>query len=229
MIVIVLGMHRSGTSALAGLLHSNGVVMGNEEKKDFYPPPMKENPKGFYENVRFRRINDALLKKVGYSVKSFDPIIQPVPVVEKDDPLRDKMVELITEFNENHYWGWKDPRTNLTIASWVAVMRDMEIPDSEIKFVYIDRIPGEISVSMINRGNKEKYGGQFKDLAEAYRSRFFDTITTIDTNIFSMIVDFKNLLFEAEDTVAGISHFIRKELPDLSFIDPQIPKNEGTI
>ena len=31
MIVIVIGMHRSGTSAVAGILHLNGIAMGSEK------------------------------------------------------------------------------------------------------------------------------------------------------------------------------------------------------
>ena len=48
MITIVLGMHRSGTSVVAGILHFNKVSMGTYET--FWPRPLPQNPKGFYEN-----------------------------------------------------------------------------------------------------------------------------------------------------------------------------------
>ena len=51
MIVIVVGMHRSGTSAVAGILHLHGISMGSE--KTFKPKPLPQNPMGFYENFGF--------------------------------------------------------------------------------------------------------------------------------------------------------------------------------
>ena len=80
MIVIVLGMHRSGTSAIAGILHLNKIIMGS--KDNFKPKPLPQNPKGFYENYDFRKINDQILKKVNYNVKSLNYNI-PFPLPEK--------------------------------------------------------------------------------------------------------------------------------------------------
>jgi len=70
MISIVLGMHRSGTSTVAGILHLNKVIMGTYQS--FWPRPLPQNPKGFYENYDFRIINDRLLNKVGYDAKSYE-------------------------------------------------------------------------------------------------------------------------------------------------------------
>ena len=70
MITIILGMHRSGTSTVAGILHLNKIVMGTYQ--NFWPRPLPQNPKGFYENYDFRKINDKLMQKAGYNVKSFE-------------------------------------------------------------------------------------------------------------------------------------------------------------
>ena len=59
MITIVLGMHRSGTSVVAGILHFNKIIMGTYDT--FWPRPLPQNPKGFYENYDFRKINDTIL------------------------------------------------------------------------------------------------------------------------------------------------------------------------
>ena len=53
MITIILGMHRSGTSTIAGVLHLNNISMGTY--KNFWPRPLAQNPKGFYENYDFRQ------------------------------------------------------------------------------------------------------------------------------------------------------------------------------
>ena len=86
MIIMVLGMHRSGTSTISGVLHMNGVVMGTYQ--NFWPRPLNQNPKGFYENYDFRKINDHLLSKSGYHVESFLPNI---PNIQQIDSLSRKM------------------------------------------------------------------------------------------------------------------------------------------
>ena len=53
--VIVLGCYRSGTSAVAGILHHLGVMMGKEFDK-----PAKSNPTGYYEDLEFKRLFDMM-------------------------------------------------------------------------------------------------------------------------------------------------------------------------
>lgn len=221
MITVILGMHRSGTSALAGMLHSNGIIMG--KGKDFYPPPMKENPKGFYENVRFRRVNDKILKGVGYSVKSFDPIIPEVPIVEDVD-LRSTMKKLIREYDKDcPSWGWKDPRTSLTMASWYDVMKEMGV-EEDLRVVIILRPSSEVAKSMRARGNKEKYSGQFSKLAIEYVSRavgFMSSNQEIQTTTFQ----FKALLYDTKEVVNRLEHLIEAKITDTSFVDPMITRS----
>ena len=221
MIVIICGMHRSGTSALAGMLHANKICMGDERKKDFYPPPMKENPKGFYENVRFRRVNDAILKRVGYSVKSFDSYIPEVPICS-DVKIRGKMKELITEFDStNVNWGWKDPRTSLTLLTWVDVLKTMDFY-RKAKAIFIVRDPDEIAESMLARGNKEKVEGQFKSLALQYMFRA--VVCLSDTGMPFTPIAFGTLIRHPEDVAENLSSFLGAEITDTSFIDPEIAR-----
>ena len=69
MIIMILGMHRSGTSTISGVLHMNKIIMGTYQ--NFWPRPLSQNPKGFYENYDFRKINDQLLKRSGYDKFDF--------------------------------------------------------------------------------------------------------------------------------------------------------------
>lgn len=48
---IVLGVYRSGTSAVAGILHKLGINMG--EKLE---PPGPSNPSGYFEDLEFKRL-----------------------------------------------------------------------------------------------------------------------------------------------------------------------------
>ena len=65
--IVVLGMHRSGTSALTGMLHSLGIHLGPEED---LKSPQKDNPQGFWENNTLVEFNDRLLNRANSSWSS---------------------------------------------------------------------------------------------------------------------------------------------------------------
>ena len=60
--VLILGMHRSGTSAISGALNAIGVDFGKELAEASY-----DNPIGYFENNRIQDLNDLILKELGVS------------------------------------------------------------------------------------------------------------------------------------------------------------------
>ena len=76
--ICIAGAHRSGTSMLTRLLHRCGLYLG--EEKDMMPAAA-DNPDGFWENVRFVKINDEILNVLRWTLGSGRP--RPV-----DFPLR---------------------------------------------------------------------------------------------------------------------------------------------
>ena len=48
------------------------------EKRSFRPRLSVENPKGFYENIRFRALSDRILHESAYDVKSWNPLIPSI-------------------------------------------------------------------------------------------------------------------------------------------------------
>lgn len=223
MIVIVAGMHRSGTSALAGLLHANDISMG--VGKDFYPPPMRENPKGFYENVRFRRQNDKMLAANHYRVKSWTP--WPLHAVG----VGPKQLAEIAELFENYYtaydnWGWKDPRTSLTMAVWLKLIDSYGLRD-ETRILQCYRSLDAVAVSMRSRGNKEKYPGQFMSVAHTYHVRLRQHVRYAGFSEQLMKVDFADLIHNTAETVDDLSAHIGLALNDISHIDPTLERTTG--
>ena len=192
MIIIVVGMHRSGTSATAGLLHNNNIVMG--EEKHFNPKPKaNQNPKGFFENRRFRDINDAILKENGYRVKSFDPNIPKIKSVSKK--LMNNMVDLIDEYNGKYkYWGFKDPRTCLTLHQWLGALRHSKKSFNllgQTKIVSVKRDAPSVVKSMMKRRNGAKE--QLTKLCEIYYNKYLQSIYMFEKeNIEINFVDLCN-------------------------------------
>lgn len=64
-LVLVLGMHRSGTSTLARGLRVLGVALGKN-----LLPAHPCNPKGFFEDAGFYAFNKALLAQLGLTWRS---------------------------------------------------------------------------------------------------------------------------------------------------------------
>ena len=59
--VLIVGMHRSGTSALSGMLNLLGVSVPADQI-----PPDQHNPLGYFEPQSIIDFHEALLAKLGY-------------------------------------------------------------------------------------------------------------------------------------------------------------------
>jgi hypothetical protein len=108
-------MHRSGTSLVARLTNLLGVNLGQEPDIIQAAP---DNPRGFWEHPRFRLVNDELLARLGLS---WDTVEAPPESWQDDrslDDLRDLARGAIEMFAGDALWGWKDPRTCLTLPFW---------------------------------------------------------------------------------------------------------------
>ena len=78
--LVVLGMHRSGTSGVTRLLNLSGAYFG---PPDSSTEANDENPKGFWERRDVRNVCDGLLQGAGfdwYRLDGFDVAAIPDPV-----------------------------------------------------------------------------------------------------------------------------------------------------
>ncbi len=107
--VAVVGPPRSGTSAVAGLLHQMGVHMG-----DSLLPANVHNPKGFYEDLDFVEVNARLLNGVE------DPLVEPRWTPE----LHEEYTVLVRRKSAQHeLWGVKDPRLCMTLGTLADTLK----------------------------------------------------------------------------------------------------------
>ena len=58
--IIVLGMHRAGTSAVTRLINLMGAYLGPEEQ---LLPATPDNPKGYWERIDVLQLHEWLLGK----------------------------------------------------------------------------------------------------------------------------------------------------------------------
>lgn len=106
--IIILGMHRSGTSCLTGCLEEAGLVLGQVDRK------RHTNPKGNRESLGIMELNNAVLAANG---ATWDR--PPDGVCHWTDDQMSWRDQRIAEFSEASLWGFKDPRTLLVLDGWL--------------------------------------------------------------------------------------------------------------
>ena len=123
---------------LTRLLHACGLELGPESEM---MPAQGDNPDGFWENLRFVAINDEILNELG---GAWD--VPPVRDFTSDrlNPLRAKAELLIGDFRAAAHWGWKDPRSSLTLPFWQELL-------PALKVVIMVRNPLEVAYSLRER------------------------------------------------------------------------------
>jgi hypothetical protein len=121
--VIVLGMARSGTSAITRLLALLGVELGRDE--ELLAPREDVNPRGYFEHRPIVRINAELLRRMGGSWRTPPRLVPGWQRAAELEDLRARASQLLaTSFAGAPVWGFKDPRTSLTLPFWSDLIGD---------------------------------------------------------------------------------------------------------
>jgi hypothetical protein len=108
--ILILGMHRSGTSCLAGSLQQQGVYLGDVHKWN------PHNLKGNRENPKIMELNESVF---AFNHSTWDrPTDHPVIWTEQQQKQRDRLIQDL-EQNAQQAWGFKDPRTLINLDFWL--------------------------------------------------------------------------------------------------------------
>lgn len=143
-VVVVLGMHRSGTSAITKSLELFGISLGER----LYGASF-DNPKGFWEDEECLNINQELLSIYGYE---YDSIIKKIDMEnEKVKLLLHDAVGVVTKnLDKYNLWAFKDPRTCRYLEFWQSVF---EIVGCEVNYIFVSRNPISVAKSLKKRNN----------------------------------------------------------------------------
>ncbi len=112
--LIVLGMHRSGTSALAGVVGHLGAALPQDLMAG-----TEMNAKGFFESNRIMKLNDSLLDAAGTTW--WDPRRFPDDWLDSDaaEPFLAEAVDtLALDYGEAPVFVMKDPRVCRLMPFW---------------------------------------------------------------------------------------------------------------
>jgi hypothetical protein len=152
--ICISGMHRSGTSLVASLLHECGLYLGREE--DLLPAVADDNANGYWEHSRFVELNDRLLALFGGGWANPPRWTEGWEDDQRLDELRIEAENLIREFINHEPWGWKDPRNALTFPFWSRLnaisLRFWTSTSPKLKTILCIRNPFEVALSLDRRG-----------------------------------------------------------------------------
>lgn len=138
--VLVLGMHRSGTSAASGVLQCLGVSLGRTVS-----PPGPSNPRGYFENTRVMLFHEELLAALGRSWDDPRPLPAGWDGAEALAPWRERLLGLLAEeFGETRLWGVKDPRLCRLLPLWLPALGEVGVA---ARAVVVLRHPGAVAAS----------------------------------------------------------------------------------
>ncbi|PJK14728.1 glycosyl transferase [Lysobacteraceae bacterium NML07-0707] len=142
--VLVLGMHRSGTSLATRLLNICGVYLGSK-----LMPAGDDNPLGFWEHAEAVEINERLMFDLG---RSWDDVrLMPKDWLDSAAARQaaEKIADLIErEFVGHELCGLKDPRLCRLAPLWIDQLQRQGI---EPRVLLVSRDPSEVAQSLHKR------------------------------------------------------------------------------
>jgi GT2 family glycosyltransferase/glycosyltransferase involved in cell wall biosynthesis len=140
-LIFVLGMHRSGTSAITKGLETLGVTLGDR----LLPAVAGDNDKGYFEDIDFNNLNIDLLTTAGATWESLRPLSAHDFANTRFDALRMRAVTLINEKLVNGLCCVKDPRFSALLPFWLKVL---DVVGVEPLFVMAVRNPQSVVRSL---------------------------------------------------------------------------------
>ncbi|MCB0879559.1 MAG: hypothetical protein KDC46_11360, partial [Thermoleophilia bacterium] len=144
MAVAVIGMHRSGTSMVTGMLARCGMQVGPQHE---LLGPSHENPTGYWERRPMVLLDDAVMDALALA---WDHVPALPPTGWEQDPELDSLLieaqQLVAAFPQDRVWGWKDPRTSITLPLWERAL------GGPAACVVCVRNPMDVAASLARRG-----------------------------------------------------------------------------
>ncbi len=116
MSIFVIGMHRSGTSMVAGVLKHLGVHFGGEPDM---LPANSANELGYFEHQRVLALNDALARANKVSWRTL-PSLDLTSHLSGQDEYSAGVRDFANDLDRHAPWGIKDPRLCFLLPFWRA-------------------------------------------------------------------------------------------------------------
>ena len=198
--VVVLGLARSGTSVVTGILRTLGVDMGSSI-------PDKANPYGSFEDKDLADLHKKIFDAAGYKTYWNPPA--PEAILGLRDQWEPQIREIVRKKSMgSHIWGWKHPRTILTFDLFLPHLENPHL-------VAVFRNPLGIARSSVE--HTKKYTADRVDFFQAlnlltfYYSELFKLLER-HRDLPVMMVGFEDVVSEPIIHAEKMAKFLQLEL-----------------
>ncbi len=234
--VVVVGMHRSGTSLVSRILDDCGVMMGKDLQED-------------HESIFFISLNEWIYANAGASWErpgALSELTNLPPAMEAvEEYVRKRLSSRSSRkysgkplknglFDMDERWGWKDPRNGPTLPLWRSIWPDMKV-------IHVIRHGVDVAASLKTRNSAHWEGdvSRFKKWLPTYSWRsskspimrgqrsstlegglsFWSEQLEIESEILAPIEDkhvvrYEELLSSPRDSITKILEYISIEITE---------------
>ena len=143
--ILVVGMHRSGTSAITRVLN----LLGCDLPSTLMRESAQSNEAGFWESLRIMHLNDDILasaESAWNDWQAFDPAWHASPIAGEFRERARRVLE--SEYSGSHLFVLKDPRICRFLSFWIDVVKDF---GAEPLIVLPVRNPLDVAASLEER------------------------------------------------------------------------------
>ncbi len=192
-----------------------GIALGSS--KDLLAPHAIDNPAGYWENIHFVRINDAILEIFGGSWMC--PPKMPSGWVHdrRLDGLRIQAQQIISDLSQAPIWGWKDPRSCITLAFWQSLIPNLE-------YVICVREPIDVMHSLAIR----EHGFVSNDLALDLWLQYYKAVYDLTQSSKTVVCRYLSFAYDATAELSrvleALHHPVLPEviLQAIKLVDPSL-------
>ncbi|MDD2828455.1 MAG: hypothetical protein PHW18_02645, partial [Sulfuricurvum sp.] len=220
--IMVLGMHRSGTSAVSGVLNYMGLELGSDLMW-----PNDANPKGYFENNFIYRLNEKILDEFGSSWSDYRFDITKLDQSQKELYIIEAQKIIENEFRYSSNFVIKDPRICLLFPIWEEACKKLGI---EIKIIIPYRNPIEVAASLKKRDDFSY------EKSLILWSKHFLSANYFSKNYERLFISFDELVDNTQNTLTTLEQFTgleisksRKSKITKDFIDSSVKHNNISI
>lgn len=144
--LLVVGMHRSGTSATARFLS----LLGADLPRRLMAPHPRDNPLGFWESDDVLELHEEILAAEGSAWDDVSPLRDGWSSAERARAFEERLVALLeADFADSRCFVVKDPRLSRLVPLWLGALRRLAVRPH---FVLPYRHPLEVAASLRVRG-----------------------------------------------------------------------------
>src|SRR6516225_4571704 len=161
-IVLVLGMHRSGTSLCSHILSALGVDMADNIAGPGNVSVTPDNPQGHWERWEIVEFHDRILGLFNRAyLGRFHDFGLPVAwwADSRVVQIRREIVAFLKQRMGDGYFGFKDPRTVRLMPVWHQIFNELKLAP---KIVLCLRNPAQVSRSLHARDGLDPANGEYR-------------------------------------------------------------------